>query len=98
MNNVPATASCDTAKACNELADRLSQTAHDLRTPLNAILGFVQILQLEENLTTDQLDSLNEINKAARLLNTRLESAVNEVRAELITIAQAGDSAPKPSV
>lgn len=85
----------DAARACQALATRFAQTAHDLRTPLNAILGFVQVLQLEGSLSDDQLDSLSEIDRAARLLNSRLETSFSAMREELEAIASLSQ-APAP--
>ena len=42
----------------------LSSMSHELRTPLNAILGFAQLFDLDTNLTRDQRDNINEIQKA----------------------------------
>lgn len=48
----------------------LSRMSHELRTPLNAILGFSQLLASEEEslLTSDQIDSIDEIYQAGRHL------------------------------
>lgn len=95
-DNQPFTHARDAAQACDALAPRLSRMAHDLRTPLNAIIGFVQILQLEDSFSSDQLDSLMEIDKAAQLLNTRMDIAFAELRAELEAIAHLSQADQKP--
>lgn len=56
-------------------SDFLSSMSHELRTPMNAILGFAQILEFDEELTADQLESVNEILKAGR----HLLDLINEV-------------------
>lgn len=55
----------------------LSNMSHELRTPLNAILGFGQLLEmnLEQNLSLQQLDNVSEIIKAGQ----HLLSLINEV-------------------
>ncbi len=63
------------AKA-KELAERangaksefLASMSHELRTPMNAILGFAQILEYDEELNSDQKDSVAEILKGGRHL------------------------------
>jgi len=39
----------------------LSRMSHELRTPMNAILGFAQVLESEDGLNAEQLDSVNQI-------------------------------------
>ncbi len=53
----------------------LSSMSHELRTPMNAILGFAQILEYDEALDEDQLDSVQEIIKAGH----HLLELINEV-------------------
>ncbi|MBE0507385.1 MAG: response regulator [Marinospirillum sp.] len=70
----------DEAERANKAKSRfLSSMSHELRTPLNAILGFTQMLDGDQNLTDDQQDSLNEINKAGQhlleLINELLDLA-----------------------
>ena len=53
-------------------SDFLSSMSHELRTPLNSIMGFSQILKLnsDNNLNTDDLQSVEYIEKSGRhLLN-----------------------------
>lgn len=51
-------------KANKAKSEFLSHMSHELRTPLNAIIGFSQLLQYDENLKPDQLDSIKEIHHA----------------------------------
>ncbi len=48
----------------------LARTSHELYTPINAILGFSQVLGLgtDSTLSSDQMDSIQEILKAGRHL------------------------------
>lgn len=66
----------DEAQAANQAKSLfLSNMSHELRTPLNAILGFGQLLESDETLTPDQLDSIQEITDAGE----HLLELVNEV-------------------
>ena len=53
----------------------LSNMSHELRTPLNAILGFSQVLELDQTLTDDNRESVQEIHKAGG----HLLELINEV-------------------
>jgi len=46
----------------------LSNMSHELRTPLNAILGYTQLLQHDESLSTKQQDNIKEIGDAGEHL------------------------------
>ena len=56
-------------------SDFLANMSHELRTPMNAILGFAQILEYDETLNADQLDSVSEIHKGGK----HLLHLINEV-------------------
>jgi PAS domain S-box-containing protein len=66
----------ETAEAANRAkSDFLSSMSHELRTPLNAVLGFAQILEIDDTLSEEHVDSVREIIHAGfHLLNL-----VNEV-------------------
>ncbi len=53
----------------------LSRMSHELRTPMNAILGFAQVLEIEEDLTADQRDSIQQILRGG----SHLLKLINEV-------------------
>lgn len=56
-------------------SDFLSNMSHELRTPMNAILGFGQLLEYDDSLSTEQVDSVQEILKAGQ----HLLELINEV-------------------
>lgn len=74
-------------------SDFLSSMSHELRTPLNAIMGFAQVLEIDEGLSEDQLDSvrtirrsgqhllqlINEILDLARIESGRIELSIEDV-------------------
>ncbi|WP_440053080.1 ATP-binding protein [Pseudoalteromonas sp. T1lg65] len=53
----------------------LSNISHELRTPLNAILGFGQLLESSEYLSSEDQDDVQEILKASK----HLLSLINEI-------------------
>lgn len=68
------------AKEKAETANRTKSTfianmSHEFRTPLNAILGFAQLLQRSGDLTTDQKENINIINRSGE----HLLSLINQV-------------------
>jgi PAS domain S-box-containing protein len=74
----------------------LANMSHELRTPMNAILGFAQVLEYDETLNADQLDSVNEIHKGGKhllqLINevldlAKIESGQIEIALELVDVA-----------
>jgi signal transduction histidine kinase len=73
----------------------LANMSHELRTPMNAILGFAQILEYDETLNADQLDSVSEIHKGGKhllhLINevldlAKIESGQIEMSLELVEV------------
>ena len=66
----------------------LSNVSHELRTPLNAIIGFSQILEMDEQVSEDNLDMIHEINVGGnhllKLVNGLLDIAkIESKRIEL---------------
>lgn len=61
--------------ANNAKSEFLSNMSHELRTPMNAILGFGQLLEIDEGLSEDQADCVNEMLKAGH----HLLELINEV-------------------
>ncbi|MBE0471803.1 MAG: PAS domain S-box protein, partial [Methyloprofundus sp.] len=57
-------------KANRSKSEFLSNMSHELRTPLNSIIGFSQLLEIDDDepLTSSQLDSVLQINKAGNHL------------------------------
>jgi signal transduction histidine kinase/ActR/RegA family two-component response regulator len=53
----------------------LSRMSHELRTPLNAILGFSQLLGLDDDLTEDQRENVEQISKGG----SHLLDLINEI-------------------
>ena len=85
-------------EVAKEAADRanqsksefLSSMSHELRTPLNAILGFTQIMSRDTNLSSEQRENLDIINKSGEhllaLINDILD--LSKIDAGNITIDQ----------
>jgi len=60
----------------------LSRVSHELRTPLNAVLGFGQLLEVEDDLSTDEQEAVGHILSAGRHLLNLID--------ELLDVAQTG--------
>ena len=67
-------ARAEAERANDAKSEFLSRMSHELRTPLNVILGFSQLLGMDE-LTTDQQESVQQINRGGR----HLLELINEV-------------------
>lgn len=66
----------DEADRANQAkSEFLSSMSHELRTPMNAILGFGQLLELDEALSDENKDNVQEILKAG----AHLLELINEV-------------------
>ena len=71
------------ARSANQAkSEFLSSMSHELRTPLNAILGFSQLLETEENLTTDQLENVRDIIRAGNHLLELINEVLDLARIE----------------
>ncbi|WP_437883911.1 hybrid sensor histidine kinase/response regulator [Pseudomonas sp. LRF_L74] len=68
-------AKSEAERANHAKSEFLSSMSHELRTPLNAVLGFAQVLEMDDRLSADQLDSIGEILKAG----SHLLGLINEV-------------------
>ena len=66
------------SQAKNEFLSRMS---HELRTPMNSILGFAQLLKMDE-MTPDQLGSLEQILKSGRHLLNLINEVLDIARIE----------------
>lgn len=60
----------------------LSSMSHELRTPLNAVMGFAQVLEIDEELTEDQLDSVQTIRRSGQYLLQLINEILDLVRIE----------------
>lgn len=70
----------------------LSSMSHEIRTPLNAILGFSQLILNDKNLTSDQKEFLETINRSGE----HLLNLINDILE--ISKIEAGRAAFNPSV
>lgn len=60
----------------------LSRMSHELRTPMNVILGYSQLLELDEQATQEQKDSVGHIHKAGRHLLALIDEVLDLSRVE----------------
>jgi PAS domain S-box-containing protein len=67
-------------------SDFLASMSHELRTPMNAVLGFGQILEFDESLTTEQLDNVTEILKGGRHLLKLINDVLDLAKIESSSI------------
>ena len=83
-------------------SDFLSSMSHELRTPMNAVLGFGQILEFDDSLTSEQLDNVTEILRGGRhllkLINdvldlAKIESSSIRLSLEAVNFASLVDEA-----
>ncbi|HUW13207.1 MAG TPA: ATP-binding protein, partial [Anaerolineae bacterium] len=68
----------------------LASMSHELRTPLNAILGFTQLMDRDENLTSEQQQNLRIINRSGEhllaLINDVLEMSKIEAGRQTLQV------------
>lgn len=69
-------------KANRAKSEFLSKMSHELRTPLNGIFGFAQLLELDESLTDEQMENVEEILKAGRYLLNLINDVLDLARVE----------------
>ncbi len=55
----------------------LSNMSHELRTPLNGVLGYAQILQNDQQVTEDQMESLDAIKSCGHHLLTLINDVLD---------------------
>ncbi|QKQ25236.1 sensor histidine kinase [Candidatus Reidiella endopervernicosa] len=73
----------DEAEQANRAkSEFLSRMSHELRTPMNAVLGFAQLLEVDEALGEDQLDSIQEILQAGNHLLELINEVLDIARIE----------------
>lgn len=68
-------------RANSAKSEFLSRMSHELRTPLNAVLGFAQLLELDD-LSSDQRESVEQIEKAGRHLLDLINEVLDIARIE----------------
>lgn len=86
QRTVELTLARDEAELANaSKSEFLSRMSHELRTPMNAILGFGQILEMNvnQNLSKDDLDNTNEILIAGHHLLGLINDVLDLSRVEL---------------
>lgn len=73
----------DEAQRANQAKSKfLSSMSHELRTPMNAILGFTQLMELDDNLTTSQKENLQEVYNAGKHLLTLINEVLDLTKVE----------------
>ncbi len=72
----------DAEKANQAKSEFLSSMSHELRTPMNAILGFAQLMENDDTLPDDHIDSVEEILKAGRHLLNLINDVLDLARIE----------------
>jgi hypothetical protein len=75
------------AKEASETANKAKSTflatmSHELRTPLNSILGCAQLLQDDRQLSTDQLEGLEIIERSGRHLLALIDDVLDLAKVE----------------
>jgi signal transduction histidine kinase/CheY-like chemotaxis protein len=60
----------------------LANMSHEIRTPMNAILGFSQLMQLDKNMSKENLEHLNTINRAGEHLMVLINDVLDMSKIE----------------
>ena len=60
----------------------LSRMSHELRTPMNVIIGFSSLMEMNDELSEDNRDNVNEIIKASRHLLQLINEVLDLARVE----------------
>lgn len=68
--------------ANNAKSDFLSRMSHELRTPLNAILGFSQLMEMDETLSKEQKDNIQEVMVAGKYLLELVNDVLDVVKSK----------------
>jgi signal transduction histidine kinase len=77
------TAAKEAADAANHAkSEFLANMSHELRTPLNGILGYAQILQLDANTNSEQIEGLNIIYDCGSHLLTLINDILDIAKIE----------------
>ncbi|HND17798.1 MAG TPA: ATP-binding protein [Acidobacteriota bacterium] len=68
----------------------LATMSHELRTPLNAILGFVQLMQRDQHLSTDQHENLDIIMRSGEHLLALINDvlSISKIESGRVTLNQ----------
>jgi PAS domain S-box-containing protein len=73
----------EAAEAANQAKSAfIANMNHELRSPLNAILGFAQLLQRDQNLSTDQIESAAIIQHSGKHLLSIINQILDLARIE----------------
>ncbi|MBK1880398.1 cache domain-containing protein, partial [Pelagicoccus mobilis] len=69
----------------------LANMSHEIRTPMNAILGYSQLMQRDDQLTENQRDSLDTINRSGEHLLTLINDILemSKIEAGKVTLKPA---------
>ena len=89
----------DIAERANKAkSEFLSSMSHELRTPMNSILGFSQLLEYDDDLSTDNKESVDEILKAGKHLLKLINEVLDLAKIEAGQIELTLESVPITSV